>query len=344
MPIAPTHAQRAAEPTHRDRSGGEVDPGGGTRATIAALLANLAIAVTKFIAWLLTGASSMLSEAIHSFADTGNQVLLLMGNRRGQRAANAIHPFGYGRQRYINAFVVSIVLFSVGGLFALYQTVHKLIEVARGEPDELLNSAWWWVPLVVLGLSMIAESLSFRTALRESDAQREGVGLLGFVHDARAPELPVVLLEDSAALLGLVFALLGVGLTLLTSNGLFDALGAGMIGLLLIAVAVMLGVEMQSLLLGESATPETTAVIVSALTQTPGIESVIHMKTVHVGPDKVLVAAKIAVAPTDSAEYVSAVIDAAERNIRDAEPICTYIYLEPDIRREPYRAVRGMAR
>ncbi|SER58574.1 cation diffusion facilitator family transporter [Propionibacterium cyclohexanicum] len=315
---------------------------GATRATVAALAANLAIALTKFLAWLLTGASSMLSEAIHSFADTGNEVLLLLGGRSAKRGPNSVHPFGFGRQRYINAFLVSIILFSVGGLFALYETGLKIAEVLRGEPDELLASSWWWVPLVVLGLSLVAESVSLRTALRETHSAREQLSIAQFVHESRAPELPVVLLEDSAALAGLVFALLGVGLTLLTGNGLFDALGAGMIGLLLIAVAVLLGVEMQSLLLGESATPQMAGVIAAALTSTPGIEAVIHMKTVHVGPEQVLVAAKIAVAPTQSAGYVSAVIDAAERNIREAEPMCTYVYLEPDIRRAVYRAARGI--
>lgn len=316
---------------------------GATRATVAALLANLVIALAKFTAWLLTGASSMLSEAIHSFADTGNEILLLFGGHSAQRSPTAMHPFGYGRQRYINAFLVSIVLFSVGGLFALFETGLKVVEVRRGEPDGLLDSSWWWVPLAVLALSLVAESVSFRTALRETRAAREQLSVLEYVHESRAPELPVVLLEDSAALLGLLFALLGVGLTLLTGNGLFDALGAGMIGLLLIGVAVLLGVEMQSLLLGESATPQMSASIASALTRTPGIEAVIHMKTVHVGPEQVLVAAKIAVAPTQSAGYVSAVIDAAERNIREAEPMCTYIYLEPDIRRVAYHAVRGMS-
>lgn len=328
--------------SRRDPDPSDSGTEGGTRATIAALTANLAIAITKFIAWLLTGASSMLSEAIHSFADTGNEVLLLVGGRQARRAPNEVHPFGYGRQRYINAFLVSIILFSIGGLFALYETGRKIVEVRRGEPDELLSSSWWWVPLVVLGLSLVAESLSFRTALRETRAAREQLSLPEFVHESRAPELPVVLLEDSAALLGLVFALLGVGLTLVTGNGMFDALGAGMIGLLLIAVAVLLGVEMQSLLIGESATPRMTGAIVAALTSTPGIEAVIHMKTVHVGPEQVLVAAKIAVAPTQSAGYVSAVIDAAERNIREAEPMCAYIYLEPDIRRVAYRPARRM--
>ena len=187
---------------------------GGTKATIAALAANLAIAATKFIAWLLTGASSMLSEAIHSLADTGNQVLLLAGGRRGARGATAAHPFGYGRQRYINAFLVSIILFSAGGLFALYEAVHKASEVLAGHGDELMGSRWWWVPVAVLLVSAVAESLSLRTALHETRAQRRGRGLLGFVRATKSPELPAVLLEDTAALAGLVLALVGIVLTL----------------------------------------------------------------------------------------------------------------------------------
>lgn len=313
---------------------------GGTKATIAALAANLAIAATKFIAWLLTGASSMLSEAIHSLADTGNQVLLLAGGRRGTRGATAAHPFGYGRQRYINAFLVSIVLFSVGGLFALYEAVHKASEVLAGHGDELMGSRWWWVPVAVLLVSAVAESLSLRTALHETRAQRRGRGLLGFVRATKSPELPAVLLEDTAALAGLVLALVGIVLTLVTGNGLFDCIGSGLIGVLLVAVAVLLGHEMQSLLLGESAGPETESRIVGALTSTPGVEGVIHMKTVHTGPDQILLAAKIAVTRSESAEYVAAVIDAAERTVRGVEPRCEYIYLEPDIRRSGYRPTR----
>lgn len=314
---------------------------GGTRATIAALAANVAIALTKLVAWALTGASSMLSEAIHSFADTGNEVLLLAGGHQAKKAPDRTHPFGYGRQRYINAFLVSIILFSVGGVFALYEAFRKLAEIRAGHPDELLSSDWWWVALVVLAISMVAESLSLRTALQETKAARSHeTTVFGYVRHSKAPELPVVLLEDSAALAGLVFAFLGVGLSLITGNPIFDVLGAGMIGLLLIGVAVLLGIEMQSLLLGESASPETEDAISTALTCIPGVESVIHMKTVHVGPEQILVAAKIAVTPTESADYVTAVIDAGERAVRDVEPMCEYIYLEPDIRRSAYRPAR----
>jgi cation diffusion facilitator family transporter len=304
---------------------------GGTRAVIAALLANAFIAVTKFAAWALTGASSMLAEAIHSVADSGNQVLLLVGGRRSKRGATAEHPFGYGRERYVFGFIVSVVLFSVGGLFALYEAYHKWHEIAEGHPNELLDSRWWWVPIVILLAAIIAESFSFRTAIRESNKTRGKQRWSKYIRAAKAPELPVILLEDFAALVGLIFALFGVGMTLLTHNGIFDVIGTAMIGLLLVAVAITLAVETKSLLLGEAASPEAVGRIEQALTNTPGIERIIHMKTLHLGPEEVLVAAKIAVVPCDTALEVTDTIDRAESNIREAEPMVTALYLEPDI-------------
>jgi cation diffusion facilitator family transporter len=299
---------------------------GGTRAIIAALIANLGIAVTKFVAWLLTGSSSMLAEAIHSVADSGNQVLLLVGGRRAQRDATPRHPFGYGRERYIYAFIVSIVLFSVGGLFALYEAWHKY-----QHPEPI--TSWKWVPVTVLVAAIGMESLSFRTAIKESNADRGTASWASFIRHAKAPELPVILLEDLAALLGLGFALFGVGLTLLTDNGVWDAVGTTLIGVLLVTVAVVLAVETKSLLLGESASGEHVAAIEQALAATPDVERVIHMRTMHLGPDELLVAAKIAVRQTDSAAYVARSIDAAEARIRTAVPIARVIYLEPDIDR-----------
>lgn len=307
---------------------------GGTKAVVAALTANLFIAVTKFAAWALTGASSMLAEAIHSVADSGNQVLLLVGGRRARRAATPEHPFGYGRERYIFAFIVAIVLFSVGGLFALYEAFHKYEEVHAGHPNELIEGRWWWVPLVVLGAAIVAESFSFRTAIRESRHTKGKQTWVRFVRSARSPELPVILLEDLGALLGLVFALIGVGLTLLTGNGYFDVAGTAMIGLLLVAIAVVLAIETKSLLLGESATPESIAAMQQALEGTDGVDRVIHMKTLHLGPEEVLLAAKIAVDAGDSATQVADIIDAAEARIRAAEPMVSALYLEPDIDRE----------
>ncbi len=308
----------------------------GNKAVVAALTANLFIAVTKFAAWALTGASSMLAEAIHSVADSGNQILLLVGGRRAQREATPQHPFGFGRERYIFAFIVSIVLFSVGGVFALYEAYHKYHEVHDGLPNELIGGRWWWVPLVVLVAAIIAEGFSFRTAISESNKTRGRQTWVRFVRSAKAPELPVILLEDFAALVGLAFALLGVGLTLITGNGYFDVVGTALIGILLVAVAVALAIETKSLLLGESASPESRAKIEAALVATPGVERVIHMKTLHLGPEEVLVAAKIAVSATSSAGEVVDTIDRAEMLIRDAVPMVTALYLEPDLYDESY--------
>lgn len=299
--------------------------GGGTRAVIAALLANTGIALTKFLAWLLTGSSAMLAESVHSVADAGNQGLLLLGGRRARRQATPLHPFGYGRERYIYAFIVSIVLFSVGGLFALYEAWHKF-----GDPHPI--TSWHWVPVVVLLAAIAMESASLRTAVRESNAVRGGASWVRFVRRARAPELPVVLLEDIGALVGLVFALIGVGLTLITGDGIWDAVGTAMIGLLLVSIAVVLAIETKSLLLGEAATAADLAAIEGALTG-DGIDRVIHMKTMHLGPDELLVAAKIGVAPASSGSQVADIIDAAEARIRAAVPIARVIYLEPDIYR-----------
>jgi cation diffusion facilitator family transporter len=308
-----------------------VSADGGNKAVVAALAANTFIALVKFGAWGLTMSSSLLAEAIHSVADSGNQALLLVGGRRARRDATAEHPFGYGRERYIFAFIVSIVLFSVGGVFALYEAYHKFHEVAEGHPNGLLESQWWWVPLAVLVAAIVAEGMSFRTAIMESNKSRGSQRWVKFIRSAKAPELPVILLEDFAALLGLVFALFGVSMTLVTRNGYFDVVGTAMIGLLLVAVAVTLAVETKSLLLGEAASAEAVARIERALGATDGVERVIHMKTLHLGPEEVLVAAKIAVSATDSAADVADTINRAEVNIRAAEPVVTALYLEPDI-------------
>jgi cation diffusion facilitator family transporter len=304
---------------------------GGTTAILAALVANVGIAVTKFIAFLLTGSSSMLAESIHSVADSGNQVLLLVGGRRASRRATPEHPFGYGRQRYVYAFIVSIVLFSVGGLFALYEAWHKW-QHPEGIDD------WQWVPVTVLLVSIVLETFSLRTAVKESNAVRGRRTWVQFVRTSKAPELPVVLLEDCAALLGLVLALFGVSMTLLTGDGHWDAVGTGMIGVLLVAVAIVLAIEMNSLLIGEAATPEDVRAIEAALVG-GCVERVIHMKTLHIGPEELLVAAKIAVGAATSAADVAEAIDAAERRVRAAVPIARMIYLEPDIDRAGARPV-----
>jgi cation diffusion facilitator family transporter len=312
---------------------------GGNKAVVAALLANAGIALTKFVAFFLTGVSSMLAEAIHSVADSGNQVLLLLGGKRSKRDATEEHPFGYGRERYIYSFIVSIVLFSVGGLFALYEAWHKYHEIhdAHGHPaDSILDSRWWWVPPVVLGVAIVLESLSFRTAIRETAKIKGSASYAQFIRRAKQPELPVILLEDLAALIGLVLAFAAVGLSLTTENLYFDVVGTALIGVLLVVVAVVLAVETKSLLLGESASPEAQRRIATAVDATDGVDHVIHMKTMHLGPEELLVAAKISVPAGSTAEQVAAAIDAAEAAVRAAEPTARVIYLEPDIFRADY--------
>jgi cation diffusion facilitator family transporter len=300
----------------------------GTRAIVAALAANLGIAVTKFIAFALTQSSSMLAESIHSVADSGNQALLLLGGRRARREATPEHPFGFGRERYIYAFIVAIVLFSVGGLFALYEGYHKL-----SDPHGI--DSWQWVPITVLVIAIGLESFSFRTAIQESNKIRGNASWWEFVRRSRVPELPVVLLEDLAALLGLIFALFGVGLTLITGSGVWDGIATVLIGLLLVAVAVVLAIETKSLLIGESATEDNRRAIAEAVVDGSEIERIIHMKTLHLGPEELLVAVKVGVPRGVAADDVAEAIDAAERRIREAVPIARVIYVEPDIYRVP---------
>ncbi|MEJ7743329.1 MAG: cation diffusion facilitator family transporter [Nocardioidaceae bacterium] len=307
------------------------------KAIIAALLANLGIAATKLMAWIITGSSSMLAESIHSLADSGNQVLLLVGGKRAKRPATVNHPFGFGRERYVYAFIVSIVLFSVGGLFALYEAYHKYHELQlHGAGDvELLESTWKGaVAVAVLVIAIVLESLSFRTAIVESNKVRGQASWKQFIRNAKAPELPVVLLEDFAALLGLGFALFGVSMTLFTSNGYWDVVGTVAIGLLLVAVAVILAIETKSLLLGESAHEDKRQLIeANLLAPEGGVSEVLNLRTLHVGPDEILVAAKIAMAPTQNAQDISDTINAAEVRIRTAVPEAKYIFIEPDMKR-----------
>lgn len=297
---------------------------GGMKAVIAALIANLGIAAAKFAAFAVTQSSSMLAEAIHSLADSGNQLLLLFGNKRSQRASTETHQFGYGRQRYIYGFIVAIVLFLVGGLFSLYEGIHKI-----QHPEEIHDAG---IAFAVLIIAIGLESFSLRTALKESNKARGTRSLRRFIKDTRNPELPVILLEDTGALLGLVFALFGITMAVVTGNGAWDGLGAAAVGTLLIIIAIFLGMEMVSMLTGESALPEEDAAIATAIEGTDGIDRVIHMKTLHLGPDEILVAAKVGVPSDRSAADVARVINDAEVRIRAVMPgkACV-VYLEPDI-------------
>ncbi|MGI8681778.1 MAG: cation diffusion facilitator family transporter [Mycobacteriales bacterium] len=298
---------------------------GGKAAVVAALLANAGIAVSKFVAFAFTGSSSMLAESVHSVADTGNQGLLLLGGRRAEREADEQHPFGYGMDRYFYAFVVALVLFSVGALFALYEGYEKL-----RHPHELES------PLVAIGVLLVAmalEAFSFRTAYRESvKVKPAGMSWPGFIRHSKNPELPVVLLEDTAALLGLIFALAGVSLTLLFDEPRWDGVGTLAIGVLLGAVAFVLAVEMKSLLIGEAASPPDVEAIRTALVDGE-VTRVIHLRTVHIGPEEVLVAAKVAFRPDADMADVARGINAAEARVRAAVPLVSLMYLEPDLYR-----------
>ena len=296
---------------------------GGTKAIFAALSANLAIAVAKFVAFAFSGSSSMLAEGVHSLADSGNQALLLIGGKKAKRAANEEHPFGYGRERYVYAFLVSIVLFSVGGMFALYEGYEKI-----RHPHPLDN--WYW-PVGVLVFAIVAEGTSFRTAIAESNHTRGNLSWVEFIRRAKAPELPVVLLEDFGALIGLVLALIGVSISLATDSGVWDGIGTLCIGTLLICIALVLAAETKSLLIGEGAAADVVTRIRQSAVDGDTVTGVIHMRTLHLGPEELLVAAKIAVRHDDTAGEVARAIDAAEERIRAAVPIARVIYLEPDI-------------
>ena len=293
------------------------------KAVVAALAANLGIAIAKFAAFLITGSASLLAESVHSVADSANQVLLLVGRIRSRREETVEHPFGFGAERYVYAFVVAVILFVVGAIFSLYEGVTRI-----RHPESVVSPV---VAFAVLGVAIVLEAFSFRTAIKESDRSRGPASWRAFIRHAKAPELPVVLLEDFAALIGLGFALAAVVLTTVTGNGRWDGAGSLAIGVLLGCVAAVLAVEMKSLLVGESATLEIQRSIVAAIDSTVGIERVIHLRTLHVGPESLLVAAKVAVAREATAEAIASAIDEAERRVRGAVPIAGLIFLEPDL-------------
>ncbi len=297
--------------------------GGGTRAVVTAMVANGGIAVAKFVAYVFTGSSSMLAESIHSVADTSNQALLLLGGKRAQKVADDRHQFGYGRERYFWAFVVALILFSVGGGFSVYEGVKKI-----RDPHEIESVAW---AFGVLGFALVAEAFAFRTAMVEARKVKGQRGWWQYLRTARSPELPVILMEDTGALFGLVFALIGVGLTTITGNPVWDGIGTLSIGILLIVIAAFLTWEMKSLLIGEAATDADTRAIVAAVDGAPGVARIIDLRTQHIGPEEILVAGKVEFdRHMDNRELADAV-DRAETAIREAVTHTARIYLEPDL-------------
>jgi cation diffusion facilitator family transporter len=298
---------------------------GSRKAIVAALFANGGIAIAKFVGFAFTGAASMLAEAVHSVADTSNQGLLLLGGSRARRTASVEHPFGYGRERYFWSFVVALVLFTLGSLFALYEGVEKL-----RHPHELESAAW---AVGILVLAIVFESFSMRTAIHESARAKGDQSWWSFIRHSKTPELPVVLLEDLGALVGLVLALAGVGLAELTHNPRFDAVGSVAIGLLLGVIAVTLVIEMKSLLIGESASPADLERITRTLESSDDVQRVVHIRTQHLGPDELLVGAKLEFDAGIEFEEVCAAVDRVEQSVRAAVPSARVIYLEPAVAR-----------
>ena len=298
--------------------------GGGKKAILAALFANAGIALAKFIGFLITGSSSMIAESVHSVADTSNQGLLLLGMKTSKREATDEHPFGYGRDRYFYSFIVALVLFTLGSIFAIYEGIHKI-----QEPEPLTTA---YIAVIILLVAIALETYSFRTAVVESLKVKGDATWVQFIRQAKTPELPVVLLEDAGALFGLILALGGVGLSVLTGDAVWDGIGTIGIGILLGVIAIILIVEMKSLLIGEGSGPAELRAIREALSG-GAVDRVIHVKTQYVGPDELLVAAKIAVRGSRSTAEVASAIDEAEARVRAAVPAARMIYLEPDLDR-----------
>jgi cation diffusion facilitator family transporter len=302
--------------------------GGGTKAVIAAMLANAGIAVAKFIAYLVTGSASMLAESIHSVADTSNQGLLLLGGKRAQRVADDRHQFGYGRERYFWSFVVALVLFTLGGLYSLYEGINKILH-----PHEL-TSIGWAVGVLLVGI--VLEGYSFRTAIVEARKVKGDRTWWRYIRSSRSPELPVVLLEDAGAQIGLVLALIGVGMYAVTGNETWDAIGTLSIGVLLLIIATFLTIEMKSLLIGEAATETDIHALTRALEGSPHVTRIIDLRTQHIGPEELLVAGKIEFSKTLTGSALADAIDAAEAALREAVPMARRIYLEPDLWEHDY--------
>lgn len=293
-------------------------------AIFAALAANIGIAISKFVAFLLTGATSMLAESVHSLADSSNQVLLLIGSHQSKRRPTRMHPFGYGRAHFLYAFIVSIVLFSVGGMFAIYEGIHKIQE------PTMINSPI--IAYVVIGLAMLFEGAALRTALHEAKSFKpQAQSWWVFLQETKSINHIVLALEDSAALVGLTIAGLGITTSLLTGNPIWDGVATLLIGALLICVAVVLFREAQSLLIGEAADAPTERKIRETILQVEDIDKVVDLKTLYTGPNELFIAMKVTVGHQDTASTVSRAIDEVEALLRKEFPIARLIYIEPDV-------------
>jgi cation diffusion facilitator family transporter len=290
---------------------------------IAALVANAGIALAKFVGFIITGSASMLAESIHSVADSGNQGLLLLGGQRARRQADEAHPFGYGRERYFWAFVVALVLFSLGGAFAIYEGISKI-----RHPHEVESPA---VAIGILLFAVALETYSFRTAIVEANKVRGDIGWWQFIRRSKNPELPVVLLEDFGAEVGLLIALAAVSATLATDDAIYDGIGTLSIGVLLSVIAIVLATEMKSLLLGETASPEIESRIRATIESDADVQRLIHIRTQHIGPEELLVGAKVAFADALSVAELAGAVNRVEAGVRAEIPEARVMYIEPDV-------------
>ena len=291
------------------------------RTVLSALGANLAIAAAKTAAAVATGSSAMLAEAIHSYADSGNQGLLLWGMRQAKRPPSPDYPLGWGKAVFFWSFIVALVLFSLGGLFSLYEGWHKLVHPGP------IRFPWVAVGILVFGLA--AETVSLRACLHEVNKVRGGRSLWRWFRESRQSELVVILGEDLAALLGLALALAAVALTMFTGNPVWDALGSMSIGAVLIIVAAGIGIEIKALLIGQSAEHETEARLREFLQRQPGVEEVLRLLTLQLGTS-LMVAVKAKMAPESAAELVAA-INRAEAAMRAEFPEIQWLFFEPDV-------------
>lgn len=306
--------------------------GGGKTAVVAALLGNLGIAAAKFVAFGFTRSSAMLAEGFHSLADTGNQALMLLGLKLAARPPDDDHPYGYGKETYFWSFVVAMSIFTLGAAFAIYEGIHKLIEISGHEGVHELRSQTW--ALAVLGVSLGLEAVSFAVAMRAFAHEKGTLTLRQAVVESRAATVITVLFEDAAALLGLVLALVGVGLTALTGNPVFDALASLAIGAVLACVAFFLAAMTKRLLIGQSATPRVEAAIRAAIEGLDGVDSVIELKTLHMGADYILLNLGVDFAEGLDTGRMEALIDAIEDRVKAAVPAVRRIFIEADTVKE----------
>lgn len=296
---------------------------GTTKSVVVAFAANAGIAAAKFVGFLVTGSSAMLAESLHSLADTINEVLLLVGKHAALRRPDALHQFGYGRSRYFYSFVVALLVFVLGAVAALYEGFRKL-----SHPEPLTAPG---VAIAILVVAAVLEGFSLRTVRRESRRLKGSENWWQFVRNSRVPEPPVVLLEDSAALLGLGVAFAGVTLTAVTRNPLWDAVSTLGIGILLAVIAVVLIIETHSLLIGEGATASQCKMIRSALQQAQHVDSVLDLRTQYLAPDQMVVAAKVVFGPEEEFAVATDVIRNAEARVRETVPAVRVVYIQPEV-------------